>query len=96
MVARRAWLVDRTTGDLLILVIAGTVCFSVLASGVAVFVLLLLHPEEDVSAAFHAIGDVINTLIGLLAGFLAGRTDASLARQRYAQAAERTDVSADE
>jgi len=90
--SRKPWFADRTTGDLLILVIASTVCFSVLASGMALFVVTLWVPERDTTAGFHAISDVVNTLIGLLAGFLAGRTDATLAKQRYAQAAEKVDV----
>ena len=92
MIRRRPWFADRTTGDLLILVIASTVCFSVLASGAALFVVTLWVPDRDTTAGFHAISDVVNTLIGLLAGFLAGRTDATLAKQRLAQAAEKVDV----
>ena len=83
---------NRSTGDLLMLVIVGTVAFSVLASGTALFLITILVPDRDTQAGFHALGDVVNTLIGLLAGFLAGRTDAGLARQRYAQAAEQVDV----
>lgn len=89
---RRPWFAERTTGDLLILIISATVCFSVLASGMALFIVTLWVPERDTTAGFHAISDVVNTLIGLLAGFLAGRTDATLAKQRYAQVAEKVDV----
>lgn len=69
---------DRSTSDILLLMIAGTVCFAVLASGALVAVVTLIHPESDTSKAFNSITDVINTLIGLLAGFLAGRTDATV------------------
>jgi hypothetical protein len=95
VIQRRPWFADRTTGDLLILVIASTVCFSVLASGTALFIVTLVTPERDTTAGFHAVSDVVNTLIGLLAGVLAGRTDATLAKQRYAQAVEKADVAAD-
>lgn len=79
MVARKKpWWAERTTGDLLILGISFTVCFSVLASGALVGLLALVQPTRDTSAMVGAIGDVINTLIGLLAGFLAGRTDAHM------------------
>jgi hypothetical protein len=71
-----ARLSDRPTTDLLILLIAGTICVSVLAAGATVGIVEVVHPETDTSAAVSAISDVINTLIGLLAGFLAGRTDA--------------------
>ncbi len=80
MVTRRRspWFADRSTGDLLILIIAVTICFAVLASGAWLAVLALTQPERDVSAGFSAVADVVNTLIGLLAGFLAGRTDAHM------------------
>lgn len=78
------WYEARSTGDLLMLIIAATVCFSVLAAGFTLGLLALLQPQRDVSAGFNAISDVINTLIGLLAGFLAGRTDAHLTMQRNA------------
>lgn len=66
---------DRSTTDLLILLIAGTICFSVLASGAAIAIIEIQDPNTDTSRAVGAISDVVNTLIGLLAGFLAGRTD---------------------
>jgi hypothetical protein len=81
---RKPWFADRTTGDLLIMVVASTVCLSVLAAGFALFIVTLMYPERDTSQGFHAISDVVNTLIGLLAGFLAGRTDAHLTLQRRA------------
>ena len=71
----------RTTGDLLVLLIAGTVCFAVTAAGAGLFIVTVVHPDRDTTSGFHAISDVINTLIGLLAGFLAGRTDANLTRE---------------
>jgi len=56
----------------------------VLASGALVGLLALLQPTRDTSQMVGAIGDVINTLIGLLAGFLAGRTDAHMNMTRAA------------
>jgi hypothetical protein len=64
----------RSTGDTLILMIAGTVCVSVLLSVLTVVVLQFIQPDNK--GGFAAIADVINTLISLMAGFLAGRTDA--------------------
>lgn len=81
---RMPWWAERTTGDLLILGISFTVCFSVLASGALVGLLALLQPQRDTSIMVGAISDVINTLIGLLAGFLAGRTDARMTMTRAA------------
>jgi hypothetical protein len=72
---------DRSTGDLLVLLIACTICFAVLASGATVAITRITNPDTDVAGATNIISDTINTLIGLLAGFLAGRTDATLREQ---------------
>jgi hypothetical protein len=68
----------RSTGELLVLLVAGTVCASVLLGGGTVAIVKIVHPEADVTQATSIIADVINTLIGLLAGFLAGKTDLSV------------------
>lgn len=73
---------DRPTGELMVLMVAATVCGSVVVGGGAVILLALVQPTFDTSNAARTIADLLNTLIGLLAGFLAGRTDASLAHQR--------------
>ena len=62
------------------LMVAGTVCFAVLATGAALTISELLDPETDTSGAVRAVTGVINTLIGLMAGFLAGRTTVSTIR----------------
>lgn len=79
---------DRSTGDLLVLMVAGTVCTVVLGSGAVLLVAKIVNPEIDVSDASRQIADVINTLIGLMAGFLAGRTDYTIQQQRKAQEQE--------
>lgn len=66
-------LTDRPTGDLLVLMIAATICFTVLASGAAVAIIELKDPSVDTSKEVGAIRDIVGTLIGLLAGYLAGR-----------------------
>ena len=69
----RARLRDRPTGDLLVLVIAGTICSIVLSAGIAVLILLIVRPEEPLIAKIvSGLVAVINTLIGLLAGYIAG------------------------
>lgn len=69
-------LTDRPTGDLLVLLLAGTICFSVVASGATLGILRIVRPEQDIGSGVNILSDTINTLIGLMAGFLAGRTDA--------------------
>lgn len=72
---------DRSTGDLLVLMIAGTICVVVVTVTLSLIVQAWFQPDRDTSPAASAIGDVINTLIGLLAGFLAGRTDTLMAKK---------------
>jgi hypothetical protein len=74
---RQSWLMKRNTGDILVLLIASTVCFAVTVSVISVVILQFVQPENK--GGFAVVGDVINTLISLMAGFLAGRTDATSA-----------------
>jgi hypothetical protein len=68
---------DRPTSDILILAIAATICTYVLVSIVISVIFLFINPESaTLSDAVRNIADIINTLIGLLAGFLAGKSGA--------------------
>lgn len=66
---------DRPTGEILVLSVTFTVCFGVLASGATIAAISLFHPETDISNWIARVSGILNTMIGLLAGFLAGRTD---------------------
>lgn len=55
------------------LAITFTVCFSVLSSGLIIAVISFQHPDKDVSVWIARISGIMNTMVGLLAGFLAGR-----------------------
>jgi hypothetical protein len=77
---RRSWpvwkrLLERSTGDILILIVTLTICASVIGAGIAVALRSLLTPEINSAGAWALVSDSINTLIGLLAGFIAGRTE---------------------
>jgi len=69
---------DRSTGDLLVLMVTATVCVAILASGVTIVVVEITRPETDTADGLKTITGIINTLIGLLAGFLAGKTGSTL------------------
>ena len=73
---------DRPTGDLLILLVAVTVCGSVMVSGGAIILLAIFQPDFDVTNAARNVTDLLNTLVGLLAGFVAGRTDLGVQRKQ--------------
>lgn len=66
---------DRSTGDLLVLMIASTVCAVILITVLAVVIVKFFHPETSTDIAVRTVAGILNTMIGLLAGFLAGRTD---------------------
>ena len=66
---------DRATGEILVLAITFTVCFGVIASGLMVGLIVAFRPGTDVSVWVSRITGILNTMLGLLAGFLAGRTD---------------------
>lgn len=80
---------DRSTGDIMVLMIAGTVCSSIFVGGAAIIALAIFVPDKDTTAFARNIADLLNTLIGLLAGFLAGRTDAQVAEMRKQREQER-------
>jgi hypothetical protein len=68
----------------MVLSITFTVCFGVLASGATIAVISLVRPEADVSNWIARVTGILNTMIGLLAGFLAGRTDREVHRSEPA------------
>lgn len=64
----------RSLGDTLILMLAATICFIIIISVIGVIIIESTSPETNTSNAVSQIGHIINTLIGVLAGFLAGKT----------------------
>ena len=75
---RFTWIRDRPTVDMLILMIAGTICISTLGYGVAVAVLVFVQPQKNHGPAVALLSSTFQLLIGLLAGFVAGRTEKTL------------------
>jgi cytochrome bd-type quinol oxidase subunit 2 len=67
-------LFDRPTGEILIILVGVTVCGYVVLQGIIILA-LAFFTDRDLTEAARNIADIINTLIGLLAGYLAGRTD---------------------
>jgi hypothetical protein len=73
---------DRSTSDMLVLMIAGTICLSVLGSTVFIIITSFINPEDEHAAAVAVISDTIQMLVSLLAGFIAGRTESQTIRTR--------------
>lgn len=74
---------DRPTGEILVLSITFTVCFGIIATGFMVGLIVLFRPGVDVSVWVSRITGILNTMVGLLAGFLAGRTDREKLADEY-------------
>lgn len=84
------WLSQKTVGEILVLLVAFTVCGWVFLIGWGIVILSFVDPGFDTTRAAEHVGDIIQTLIGLLAGFLAGRTDAVVIRKRHLPVEEDT------
>jgi hypothetical protein len=78
----------RSTTDLIILMITITICLLLLIATLAIGIAQATQPQLDLSAPTQAIGNIVNTIIGLAAGFLAGRTD----RERLSRKRNNRDV----
>ena len=63
----------RSTGELLVLMFAGTICLSVLGSFAAIVILEVVNPEGTVQPLLSLLAALINTLLGVTAGFLVGK-----------------------
>jgi hypothetical protein len=69
------WLGRRSTAEILVLTVTVTICIGLIFSGGALIVYEFVNPGVDSRAAAQLLAGVVNTLIGLVAGFLAGRVD---------------------
>lgn len=72
----------RSTGELLVLMFAGTICASVLGAGIALVVLEVVNPEGTVQPLLQLLAALINTLLGVTAGFLVGKGGNGRAREK--------------
>jgi hypothetical protein len=80
---------NRSTGEVLILLVGMTICGYVVVSGTVVLVLSFVNPDASfLTTAARNIADIINTLIGLLAGFLAGKTDSLVLKKELEKTQE--------
>lgn len=68
------WLTNRSSFDLIIITIAATICLILLSIVGTTILLIFLQPERELTGAVNLIAGILNTLIGLLAGFIAGKT----------------------
>jgi glycopeptide antibiotics resistance protein len=65
---------ERPAGEIVILILASAAGLLIVTSGVSMLLVFLFRPEENLAAVASGIGDVINTIVGALIGYLAGTT----------------------
>lgn len=73
--AYRHHMSGRSTIEIMVLMLTGTVCLSLLAIGISITVVEAVNPEADTGPAFNALADVLSMILGALLGLLAGRTE---------------------
>lgn len=69
-------LTDRTTSDLVILILAASIGALAVLSGVGIILIELVRPEIDTSESVAAIRDVMTGVAGAVVGYLAGKRSA--------------------
>jgi len=61
--------------------IAGTICSGLIFTAIGATIFAFIYPDQDLTSPARYIADITNTLIGLLAGFLAGTTTTFIFRR---------------
>jgi hypothetical protein len=64
---------DRSTFDIVVILLTATVGMTMVLIVSGVIILRLVRPEVDVKGAGTVIGNVLTTLVGALVGFVGGR-----------------------
>lgn len=63
---------DRPTADLVIIALTGLIAAVVVLTLVAVIVVAIAKPEQDVTATFRFVANLTNTIVGAVIGYVAG------------------------
>ena len=71
---------QRPTADLIVFALTGIVGFVIVVSIVGGVIWKITSPEANIIELAQRIGDLVNTLIGAIVGYLAGRGTAATLR----------------
>jgi hypothetical protein len=63
----------RSSSDFVVRALTISVSVLIVVSGLSLIIVELFYPAQDTSGAVRGIGDIINTVVGALIGYLAGR-----------------------
>lgn len=63
----------RPTAEILVILFGVTICAVLLVTVVTLLTVEVVNPGANVSDAVRAVTDMVNTMLGLVVGFLAGR-----------------------
>ena len=64
---------DRSTSDLVVIFLTAMVGVIMILTLIAVIVVAVVNPEQDVTATFRFIANLTNTIVGGVIGYVAGR-----------------------
>lgn len=63
---------DRPTGELIVVFLTVTACIVIIIEVVAIVLAAFLKPEVDIGTLFGRITEVVQLVLALIAGYLAG------------------------
>jgi hypothetical protein len=63
----------RATADIIVITLTGIVGFVVISSTIGAVIWRIQDPDADLAALASRVGDITNTLIGAIVGYLAGK-----------------------
>ena len=66
-----------STNDKVLLILTWSMAIVIVISGAVILLLVVFRPDADVKEAANNIGDIINTVVGALLGYMAGSYHAS-------------------
>jgi len=66
---------ERTTRELVALMVAATVCVVVMGTGLALVIVALASPDTDTGRAGETWAHAVGVLFGITVGYLLGRRD---------------------
>jgi hypothetical protein len=69
---------DRTTFEIVVLVLTCVVAFSVTFLVIGAVIMRLIHPAAEMKPAGELIANIVSTIVGTLLGFIGGRAQGRL------------------